>query len=261
VEMKKFSVVGLALVAMFAFFAVAVASASAETLLWLVNGVSLVGSSLAETEGELNLTRLNTAGAVAGEIKCEGIFDGMIENPAGGGIGVDEITKVLNLSMVDVGEDGAALSGIGIACTVTLKSAAADTTFCTAGTTATVWPANLPWKTTLELMATGEWLDLLTNPTGTPGYEVECTILLGIKATDLCTGNSSSLILVALETLPGTAALGSHGEFNWEAPISSAEATCSTACSATACAGLVGLGVTWAVEGDLNRLETDVSEV
>ena len=263
--MKKFSVVGLALVAMFAFFAVAAASASAETLLWLVNGANLAGTSAAETEGELHLIRLNASGVVAGEILCEGIFDGTITNPAGGGIGTDEITKVLTLAMADVGEDGAALTGTGIECSVTLKSMTADATYCTQGSVALVWPANLPWKTTLELMGPAEpnsvWLDVLNNATSNPGYEVECTILLGVKATDLCTGSSSAEILQVLETLPGTVAEGSHGEFNWAAPISSEEGTCTSACSTTPCAGLVGLGVTWAVEGDLNRLETDVSEV
>ena len=130
---------------------------------------------------------------------------------------------------------------------------------------AKVWPANLPWLGELELMGTepnAEWLGLgLSSGAGEPGYEIECTILLGIIATDLCTGKSSGLVLLVLETLPGTVAEGSHGEVNWAAPISSPEGTCSTACSGTPCAGGEGLGVTWAVEGDLNRLETDVSEV
>jgi hypothetical protein len=266
--MKKFHVVAIALVAAFAFFALATTSAFAEELLWLVNGTAFSGTLEAETEGFLELIRLNSSGEEAGIILCEGIFDGTITNGAPGA--TDATTKVLTLGMVDVGEDGSSLTGTGISCEVTLKLG--DTTYCKVGGagSATVWPANLEWLTELELMGTepnAEWLDKLFKDgtdvnTGLPGYEVECTILLGIKATDLCTGNTSALVLLTLETLPGTTAEGSHGEFDWAAPISSEEGFCTTACpNTTPCAGLRGLGVTWAIEGELNRLETDVSEV
>jgi hypothetical protein len=266
--MKKFHVIGIALVAVFAFFALATTSAFAEELLWLVNGADFAGTLEAETEGFLELHRLSSGGATAGTILCEGIFDGSITNPAVGN-GTDETTKVLTLTQVDVGADnGSTLTGTGITCDVTVDTG--DTTFCKTGVgTAKVWPANLPWLSELELMEPpaepgSMWLDHLFK-VGTeiePGYEVECTILLGIKATDLCTGLTSAQVLLTLETLPGTAAEGSHGEFNWEAPIESEEGFCSTACpNTTPCAGLLGLGVTWAVEGELNRLETDVSEM
>jgi hypothetical protein len=231
-------------------------SASAETLLWLVNGADFTGALSAETEGDLVLVRLTETASVGGEILCEGIFDGTIENPATGGAGQDQITKVLTLSQVDVGEDGATLSGTGIACEV-IKDVG-NTTFCKLGA-ATVWPANLPWLTELELMASGEWLDLLLNGgKGEPGYEVECVSLLGFPVTDLCTGFTSALVLEVLETISPTVALGSHGEFNFEPPISSEEGNCNIAGNGVA--ALQGLGVTWAIEGELNRLETDVSE-
>jgi hypothetical protein len=265
--MKKSNVILVALVAMFAFFAIAATSAFAEELLWLVNGVAFSGTLTAETEGDLILVRLS-GGVAAGRILCEGILDGTLTNPVTGN-GTDEITKVLTASgMADVGEDGATLTGTGLECEVTEDTG--DTTFCKTGVlgSALVWPANLPWKTELELMGVepnAEWLDKLTNGgNGEPGYEVECTVLLGIKATDLCVGATSALVLLPLETWPGTVAEGSHGEFNFEPPISSAEGFCNTACptsGGTPCAGLEGLGVTWATEGDLNRLETDASEV
>jgi hypothetical protein len=262
--MRKIHLVALAL-AMFAFFAVAATSASAEDLLWLVNGEDFEGTLGAETEGLLELLRLNkTGGEVQGVIHCEGVFDGTITNPHVGK-GTDTVTKVLTPalpetgSMEDVGADNASgLTGPGLDCQVTLDTG--DATFCKAESLALVWPANLPWKTELELMSNGQWLDLFGEGAAAgelPGYEVECTVLLGIKATDLCEGLTSVLVLEVLESLEHTVALGSHGEFNSESEFG----LCKTAGNGTELiAGQEGLGVTWATEGDLNRLETDVSE-
>jgi hypothetical protein len=259
--MRKFHLIGVALVAMFAFCTVAATAAFAEQPQWLVNGGAVVGTLNSETEGELNLTRLNKAmGTQQGNIKCAGGFEGTMTNPGGGGKGTGTITKVLNASMADVGNDGASLTGTGLSCEVTEDGG--DITFCKVGGagSAIVWPANLPWKTELELMANGQTLQLIginAAEGSQPGYEVECTVLLGTKATDLCETNTSALVSLTLGTWPGTVAEGSPQEFNAE----SEETLCKTAGGGELIAGQLGKGVTWAVEGELNRLETDVSEL
>ncbi len=245
---------------MFAFLAVAATSAFAVQPLWLVNGAAVVGTTNVETEGELNLTRLNKEGGEQqGNIKCAGVFDGTITNPAGAEPGTDEITLVLNANMEDVGNDGATLTGPGLACEVTQD--AGDATFCKVGAagSATVWPANLPWKTALELTGT-EILDLIgvgAAEGSLPGYEVECTVLLGIKATDLCETNTSAVVSEILGTWPGTVAEGSPGVFN----EASGFGLCKTAGGGELIAGTIGKGITWAIGAELERLETDVSEL
>jgi hypothetical protein len=262
--MKKFNLVALVLVALSAFLAVAVASASAENLLWLVNGADFEGTLTAETEGDLILVRLASAGgAVQNKILCEGILDGSITNLAGQE-GSDEVTKVLNIVQEEVTEDSN-LSGLALECSV-LEDPTSTLAACKAGGIALVWPANLPWLTLLELMVGPplQWLNLLLKDaedsnTSPPGYEVECESLLsGVRGSELCEGNTSGLVLEELEIfLEGETILGSHIEFNWAEPILSEIGSCGTTAGVAA---LEGLGVTWAVEGELNRLETDVSE-
>jgi hypothetical protein len=254
--MRKFGLVALVLVAVSAFMAVMVASASALNLLWLVNGVAFEGTLSAETEGDLFLIRLNGSGGVRNEFLCEGILDGTITNPATPEEGSDQVTKVLNLAQEEIAEDGLA-GGLALECITTFKNAN-EAAACEVNVKVLVWPANLPWSTLLELMEpSGQWLDLLFGPVGKePGYELECPkSLFLIGAAELCEGNTSALVLEVLESWPGTVALGAHIEFNSE----SEEGKCEG--QAELVAGLGGLGVLWAIEGSLNRLETDVSEL
>lgn len=259
--MKKINVVSVALVAVFAFFAIATTSAFAENLLWLVNGAAFEGTLPAETEGDLILVRLTKAGgAVKNKVLCEGILDGTITNGAAGTESSDEITKALNLLQEEI---GAALSGLAFECEV-LEDPTSEITACKTGKLALVWPENLPWLTLLELMANGQWLDLLfkdstDSNTEPPAYDIECeSLFAGIFGSELCQGNTSILVLEELEIfLEGETVLGSHGEFNFAEPIFSELGNCG---SEVEVAGLEGLGVTWAIEGELNRLETDVSE-
>jgi hypothetical protein len=247
-EMRKFHLFGLVFAAVLAFFAIAT-SAFATELQWLVGGAAILEALEAETEGELELVTLNAAGGELEVILCEGIFDGLIELK-----GADTVDLVLNVAQQEI------LLGVrALECKVELDEGAL--TDCTAGTIALMWPDNLPWKTQLELMEpSGEWLDLFGPGTGgEPGYEVECTLLNGLKLEDLCAGHSSALILEALEQWLGVGAFGVHGEFNFANPIASEEGDCTL--TGAGVAALRGLGITWAIGIQLERLETDVSEV
>lgn len=166
--MRKIQIV-LALVAMFAFAAFNVASASAEeTLLaeWLVNGAPLPETLASVSEGELLLEDMG-AGT---DILCSGKFVGTI-----GLNGVDSITLVEDLE----GKDNS------LNCTLAVKGSCEEAN----GSKTTVVPQKLPWPTKLILMENGEILDEIT---GEPGYLVECKIF-GIKIDDTCTGNTQTV--------------------------------------------------------------------
>jgi hypothetical protein len=247
--MRKSYLLGLVFASVFAFFAIAT-SAFATELQWLVNGAAILEALSAETEGELELVTLNAVtGGVLERIRCEGIFDGLIELK-----GADTVELALNTSQQEI-----ALGVRALECKVETEEGAG--TDCTASTIALLWPENLPWKTHLELMTTApEWLDVLGPGTGgEPAYEVECTLLNGLKLEELCEGKTSGAMLEPLEQWLGAGAFGAHGEANFEAPISSEEGNC-TLLGANA-VGAQGLGITWAIGLELERLETDVSEV
>ncbi len=247
--MKKLKLVLLLLVALPAVFAVAAGSASA-TLLWLVNNTTFEGTLPAETQGGLILVRF-LSGAVVNRILCEGILDGSITNNAAEGL--DEVTKVLNTLQEEV--SSTQLVGSTLECTVT-EDLASNLEECRTGVKLLVWLANLPWHYRLELMETsGAWLDVITGTGGEPGYEIECPESLAFfGGSELCEGPKSELVLETLEQWEGVGAFGSHGEFLDEAPLGS----CGTEVEVW---GFEGLSVTWAIEGELNRLETDVSHV
>lgn len=177
--MRKIQLLALALVSVLALSALAVADAFAEQSKFLIDGNAIATTTAALTEGELLLADLAVplAGTVA--VLCSGMFVGEIL--AGGEDYL--ITGVTNLS-------GTPLTGligagqVGDACTVET-----GTIFC--GSTATVYPENLPWLIeTLPLMAAGpeEFLFHLTEdteePKGLPAWEVVCAS----GAEDLCEG-------------------------------------------------------------------------
>jgi hypothetical protein len=167
--MKKIQILGLALFAVFAFGAIAAASAFAAPE-WLINGAAVTELTSVETKGSLNLTDTKTAlGSVT--VKCEGTLDGSV-GPAGG----DEITEVLNTAGVAI-----KLGGTALLCTSSQCSGTPE-----------VWPENLPWQTQLELVGTVIRDHIFTSTGGAPGYTSLCTIILPIE--DTCTGLTSSLI-------------------------------------------------------------------
>jgi len=196
--------VGVALLAVFAFSAMAVASSAManetecmlqsgglwknsacteagppdefelyEFLLaeWLENAIGVSATLLVETNGTLLLANTN-APIIKTEaaVECGGTLDGDI-----GPSGADDITEVLGISTV-------ALSGTALSCK--------DEKDCESSK---VWAVNLPWLTLLELWEyesplTSGFVILLLPHTGGGeiGWYVECT-LLGTKAHEECT--------------------------------------------------------------------------
>jgi hypothetical protein len=183
--MKKIHLIGLALFAVFAFSAVSVATASATELLWLVDGepITAEGGEPSETEGELELSDLKTALGVA-KVLCSGLFVGTVGPGAH-----DLITGVLNLNSEPIANGD--LTGLALDCT--------NDGNCPSPL---VWPENLPWSTTLELMGSELeplFLDLFSEDGfGLPAWEVDCTEPLIGLLEDLCEGETS----VDLENMP-----------------------------------------------------------
>jgi hypothetical protein len=193
--MKKLYVVGLALVAVFAFSSVMVASASAETTLlaeWLFNGAAVTGQLNVETSGEILLedNKVPIIGKVA--VNCSGILDGWVDAN-----GLDFISEVLTLAKVLV---AAKLVGTGLLCT--------SASGCEAASEASpieVWPTIEGWETLLILMENGTFLDIIHGS----GYEVLC-LILGAMVEDECNATETGLAVTN-----GTAPVGA------ESPIGS----------------------------------------
>jgi hypothetical protein len=207
--MKKHHVLGLALLAVFAFSAIlAVSASAAETLLaeWLINGASVTTLTSVTTEGKLLLEdeKVPIAGKVS--VVCEGILDGSV-----GANGEDEITEVLNLEGKKVESEATALS-------CPLQEACEE-----AGK---VWPAGLPWHTLLilveeeiEAKLVVSFKDLIQQSTA--GYNVLCKVF-GIAQEDKCVAlgnsggkvsNGATDVLLTAETIApnGNCSLGGNG--------------------------------------------------
>jgi hypothetical protein len=194
--MKRFRLMGVTMVALFAFGAILAASASAATFLlaeWLDGGTAVTTELLTEVTGELLLEDVKLKSAVL----CSGVLDGWV-----GPNSLDYVSEVLTLGGGSV--NTTALSASGLSCT--------PQTGCESGKAATAWAVNLGWETEAELMEDtgGPFLvDLLTSTHGakTVGWELECTVLL-VKDSDECTVTEG----VAELTLEGTALLGSFSD-------------------------------------------------
>jgi hypothetical protein len=246
--MKKIHVLGLGLLAVFAFGAIT-ASAALAAPEWLVSEAAVAENLPAETEGELALVKLvsSTNSNHLVTVKCGGILVGSI-----GPGGKDEITAVLTLGQVAVGkETGTTLEGTALECTVTQSEG--GLTDCVLNSVALVWPANLPWTSQLELMeATGTVLDVLTKE---PGYDVECKTVSGLTGSELCAGTASAFVSNSAGTPMGVLGEADPTE----------EANCTMTGEKTG--SLEGIGTTWAVGGTvaapevLNRLDTLVDHV
>jgi hypothetical protein len=192
--------IGVMLVAMFAFGAV-VASASAEVTLlaeWLINTVGVTTLTSVETKGKLLLTDLKAFGLTAG-VDCNGAFDGSV-----GPSGEDEITEVLTEGGVKTGTP-LAEGSVSLKCTADTGSA------CEATTDIEVWPLNLPWLSLAYLAEAGTFLDSAKSEAGTKviGYEVLC-LVAGVNVSDECTQASGTSIL----TNEATDVLGTFKEEN-----------------------------------------------
>ncbi len=193
--MKKFYVVFIALVAVFAFGALTVEAASAVTFLlalWLVGGVAVAAELKVAAEGELRLE--DTKGGLfleAAAVLCSGILDGAVLPES-----LDVISELLTLAGVAI---PTTLTGSGLTCSNVANCPEPDK----------VWAVNLPWDTEVELVEDegGPFFANLILPHaggGNPGWEVEC---FGIA--DSCTAPEAAAQLT-LEA--GVTLLGSFSE-------------------------------------------------
>jgi hypothetical protein len=191
---RKSYVVGLALVAVFAFSSVMVASASAETTLlaeWLLNGAAVTGTTAVETAGEVKVedNKVPIIGKVA--IDCSFIADGWVDAN-----GLDFISELLTLGKVKV---TAKLVGTGMLCSSATGCEAASE-----GSPIEVWPATEGWETLLVLMENGTFLDIIHGS----GYEVLC-LILGAMVEDECNATEAG-ILEQNGTAPNGAEIPAH---------------------------------------------------
>jgi hypothetical protein len=167
--MKRNYVLGVALLAMFAF-GVLTASASAVTFLlatWLFNGAAVTTALLTEAPGEWEIVNTNAGGlGVVSKLLCSFVLDGWV-----GPESLDHTSEVLTLTGVLV--SSTELVGQTAECTNTQNCEAPH-----------VWPDGIPGETEVELMVDGTeefFVDLVFNA----GWYVECTII-GFKVAELC---------------------------------------------------------------------------
>jgi hypothetical protein len=165
--MKKLHLIGMALVAVFAFSAVVAAAASAAPE-WLVKAAAVTGALAVETKGSLLLTDLKASILGASSVEClSGSLNGTINSA-----GKDTVTEIV----VGTGKStGNGLTGGKLECKG-VKGCEG---------TGQVYPIGLPWTTQLTLEGPTIFDDT-TSASGKIGYIVECSIF-GIKEEDECT--------------------------------------------------------------------------
>jgi hypothetical protein len=156
--MARFKLVGLTLVAAFAILAVV--SASASALQWLLNGKPIEKAVTVTSSGTLLLADLSAPGGGT-YIICKGTDKGTI-----GPLAHDEVTSIPNPKCeFQSGKSGS----------------------CTAGDEVKAEALNLPWLTLL-ITVNGKTRDALSTHTGkNPGWNVTCTVAGIIKVQDECT--------------------------------------------------------------------------
>jgi hypothetical protein len=172
--MKKIQILGLALVAVFAFSVVAASVASAEiTLLaeWLINGAPV--ATLTSTEGTGKLILKDAKIGIA--MECSGILDGSV-----GANGEDETTEVL------IGSPLAPASLTNHIICTGLEGC---------GAPAEAAPEELPWLTQAELLENGTFGDIVTKAK----YWSMCNIL-GILVEEECTVENGLFLIKNLAT-------------------------------------------------------------
>lgn len=163
--MKKLHIVGLAIVAVFAFSAFAASSAFAVEPQWLVGG-KIIASSVAvkSSIGPAGLFLQDMQLKIA--ILCEEGTNAGFVLPKG----ADEVTEAVCTKLKVV--EGACVEP-------------------------SVEAINLPWTTQLTEPETGVFVDLITKGTGgngAAGWSVGC-LVLGILGFDKCTTNLGSTLI------------------------------------------------------------------
>jgi hypothetical protein len=180
--MRKIHILGIALVAMFAFSAVVASMASAETTLladWEINGAIVTANTATTAEGEIQLEDTKAKLGVT----CSGKFIGTV-----GANGVDSVTEVQSLT--------------GTAVTLTAPLLCKSHKFCEESTTdIEASPEGLPWTTKAYLTEAGAFSDLTVKAS----YSTSC-LVLGIKVSEECTDENASYEL--LNVTGGIEAMG-----------------------------------------------------
>jgi hypothetical protein len=176
--MRKISIVGAAILAVFAFSAIAAASAFAEPEL-LVNAKTFAGSVPVVTTGTLLLEDSGAGTAV----ECKGSFVGETESKLGL-LTLVEAEGVNFTETVNVGKFATCkFEKVGL---------------CDATPAPEVKPINLPWhiELLLEEPTTGTNLYILMilewETKGEPGWEVMCTAPIVGLTTDTCKGETGA---------------------------------------------------------------------
>jgi len=170
--MKRFQLIGAALVAVFALGALTAASASATFLLaeWLLNGVAITSENLVEVEGELLLEDSKNVPVIGKSmVLCSAILVGAVQ-PNSLGI----ISEVLSLEH----------TAPPILCPVQEGCEASTST-------ADMSPVGLPWENEAELFeqtgVTAFAYLTIKRGGGTFGWRVENCLVLGLPQKDECT--------------------------------------------------------------------------
>lgn len=206
--MKKLHVLALALVAVFAFGAIAVSSASA--IEWLAGGNKIVTAEASETEGEITLEDNKVPFVGKAIILCSGILDGLVGPGAAG-----TIEKVLTLAGAEVSElaGGKPITN----CTNVSNCAKPE-----------VYAEKLPWKSTLV----GTVASPLVKLEGS-AYDSVCETIIGL-VEDLCENPTTKPTEIAIvnaatdvETPAGTVASPNANctQGGTEAGVNTAETT------------------------------------
>lgn len=208
-EMRKIHRLGLALFAMFAFGAMAAASAFAADE-WLFNGSPITVELPTNTEGTLTLDVLNLEGVLVNAINCSGLFEGTVGPGA-----IDLVLDLFSLTGALIGE----LGGTSLDCeTVSNPTGMA----CPVGGETLLWvdelslTLGLTWETLVELMATAPEFLLRFHHVA---FELLCFLGGVTNLEALCEGVTSG----KLENV----AAGVLLEFNPAAPIASEELACT----------------------------------
>ncbi len=189
--MKGFRIagVGVAMLAVIAFSAIAVASSASAAVVfllaeWLRNGVGITETLLSLAEGELLLENKNAPVIKKpASVTCSGMLNGSV-----GVNGADEITELLTLA--EEATNATPLAGGFLSCT---KGTGDEV--CEAGSK--VWAVNLPWLTILVLWEEGGvtgFADLLKPHTGggNVGWYVECKTALVTLSEECLTPEAAS---------------------------------------------------------------------
>ncbi len=190
-KMRKFRILGVALVAVFAFGVITAASASAApTFLlaeWLVNGATFTGELEVESVG----TILLEDSATGVDLTCSGILDGLI-----GENGLDRISDMLTLN------------GVTTLTLVPLTEPGVEGCTSSSGLCSEplVWALHLPWDAQAELMEepAGTFLlfvVLITESAtggGLPGWYIVCMKTIG-EPVDQCTFKENGVLDLSLE--------------------------------------------------------------